>query len=273
MNQDFSRQLFAKTASKVALACVFFTSVNLLAGLVAVQLRFPSLWGNSQVFGEYAMPVTYSWALTHWPSGLIVGASLLSLHRWSIQYVTAFRIACIAIFLGLLYWVTERLPFALFPAVDVFVGFVFSLLIVPLRFKENPIFTTVVGSIAAAIAALCLYFGFSSWTHRVPVMTQTEWRDGTFKLTSINVDHNYRRLEFAMNLTKYIDETSACEQAMQMAISLFESYGYDSDYNKVIDMKYVDIEGGAAPYPLGEISQFRDRDNGELRTECYLKYR
>ena len=51
------------------LAVMFFVFVNGLSGLLAQELRYPSLWGNSSgLFGEYAYPIPFTYALSHWLS-------------------------------------------------------------------------------------------------------------------------------------------------------------------------------------------------------------
>ena len=46
----------------------YLVLVNLACGLIAVEFRYPSLWGGSNIFEEYAYPLPLSRAMAHLPS-------------------------------------------------------------------------------------------------------------------------------------------------------------------------------------------------------------
>ncbi len=46
-------------AKRAAWVVVFLAAANLASGLLAVELRYPSLWGSAQVFSEYAYPLPF----------------------------------------------------------------------------------------------------------------------------------------------------------------------------------------------------------------------
>jgi hypothetical protein len=82
MNSKRYQLFFSKTPAKILLLFVYCIGVNLLAGSIAVWLKFPSLWGGGQIFSEYAMPLPLAWAFAHWPSLILIGISLLLLPHW-----------------------------------------------------------------------------------------------------------------------------------------------------------------------------------------------
>lgn len=275
MNSEKHRQFFGKTRGKLLLALVYFTSINLLAGFAATWLKFPSLWGNSQVFDEYAIPILMTWGTAHWPSLLLVGIPLLNIYRWSALSIRRFRLACVVVFLLLMYGVKERFPFALFPAVDVFVAFFFSLVIVPFSYKENPVLTVFIAILIAVSSVTGASILYSQWKHRVPAIQQAELMGGLFRLESIAVNPNYRQLLFTVELTRYIEQSTACATATELGKAIFEAYEYDREYTKIIKITFNPEPGksGSLPYPLGEVGQYRNQDNGEIYVECYIQYK
>jgi len=129
---------FRKPLAKLLLLLTFAISVNLLAGYIAVWLRFPTLWGGGQIFMEYVLPIHMTWAFAHWPSLILISIVLSLLPNWDSKQIERFRIICVCLFLILLYGISEKIPFALFPAVDLLVVFFFSIIIFPPSYKENP---------------------------------------------------------------------------------------------------------------------------------------
>lgn len=114
----------------------FLIAVNLICGLVAVEFRYPSLWGNINVFEEYAYPMPLSWAMAHWPSMLLMSVLLFRLSSFSEAQVTKTQIGliagiglCIAIEFVFGGGKFHRIPFILFVLVDLSLVFVLALLL------------------------------------------------------------------------------------------------------------------------------------------------
>ena len=272
MNAHSYRQFFSKTPAKILLLVVFIISVNLLSGYVAVWLRFPSLWGTSNIFFEYAFPLNLTWGFAHIPSFVLISIPLFLLSSWNQTQIQRFRIICVGLFLLLLYGVMEKVPFALYPAVDLFVAFFFSLIIVPPNYKENPKLTITLCALLILVILSSLTIGFSKWQHRTPTIKEANIMGGIFTLKNIDAGNSYRtELTFTVELTKYIDQETVCDTASQMGELLFNSYPFDNDYKKIIHVIYNPIQDSASSYKLGEVAQYED--DGEIHIGCYLKYK
>lgn len=272
MNVQAYRQFFSKTPVKILLVVIFIISVNLLSGYIAVWLRFPSLWGTSKIFFEYAFPLNLNWGLAHIPSFLLLSIPLFLLPGWNQGQIQRFRISCVCLFLLLLYGVMEKVPFALYPAVDLFVAFFFSLIIVPPNYKENPKLTIALLVLLSIVILTSLIIGFSKWQHRTPTIKETNLMGGLFILLNIDAGNNYRtELTFTVELTKFIDQKTVCDTASEMGEQLFKRYPFDNDYKKIIKVLFNPHQKNMQPYTLGEIGQFRE--NGKLNIACYLQYR
>lgn len=148
--------ILSSMLARLLLAALFLLLVNLLSGLLAVELRYPSLWGGSDVFHEYAYPALYNWALLHLPSMLLLALLVFRLPTFTLSQV---RRCQLLLLLGLvvLFFVEVKLPygrlrhipFALFLIVDVLLVLLFSLLFYP------PVKTLVIVFLVAAIL-ICL---------------------------------------------------------------------------------------------------------------------
>jgi len=266
------RQFFSKTPAKIFLLMIFIVSVNLLSGYIAVWLRFPSLWGTSNIFFEYAFPLNLTWGLAHIPSFMVLSIPLFLLSGWNQAQIQRFRIICVCLFLLLLYGVMEKIPFALYPAVDLFVAFLFSLLIVPPSFKESPKLTITLSILLLLVVLASLIVGYSKWQHRTPNIKETNLMGGVFTLQNIDAGNDYRtELSFTVELTEFIDEKTVCDTASKMGKQLFNSYPFDNDYKRIINVIYNPQHEDITAYKLGEVGQFEE--DGKLHIGCYLKYR
>ena len=115
---------------------VFLIVVNLACGLIAVEFRYPSLWGGRDVFKEYALPLHLSWAIAHLPSMLIMCVLLFRMPEWDEAQITKIRCVflvgvalCIAIEFIYGGGKFHRIPFVLFVLVDLSVAYALSLLL------------------------------------------------------------------------------------------------------------------------------------------------
>lgn len=142
-----------------AIIVVFFlVAVNLGCGWLAVEFGYPSLWGKSDVFDEYAYPLPMSWAMTHWPSMLIVAAMLYQMPKSDKAQITKTRrglmigiALCIAVEFVFGEGEFHQIPFVLFILVDLSLAYVLSLLLhQPRRPFIAALFTLVVALIIAA---------------------------------------------------------------------------------------------------------------------------
>lgn len=266
--------ILRKTPTKVLLFIAYVISVNLLAGYCAVWLRYPSLWGGSNVFYEYAMPIGMTWGLSHWPSLILVSIPLLLIPHWNTNQIRRYRIICIGLILILLYGVFEKIPFALFPTVDLFIAFFFSLIIAPPNYKENPVLTVTVAILITISTLYGIYYLYSKWQHQTPLIKESVLMNGLYKLKTINIDNSYRKeMLFTTELTRYIDPDKVCESATEMTSFLLETYPFDDGYNKTIEVVFnpEEKDNDLPPYPLGQMEQYEE--DGETHIACYLKYK
>ncbi len=274
INPQVFQHFFCKIPAKVILLLVYITSVNFLSGYVAVWLKFPSLWGNSKIFLDYAMPFGMTWAMAHWPSLVLISIPLLRLPHWNKNQLKRFRQICIGLFVILLYGIIEKIPFALFPAVDLLIAFLFSLVIVPPTYKTNPALTIIMGLLLSMIILSGIYTLYSRWQHQTPTIKEIELMDGLFKLKKIHADNSYRReLIFTIELTQYIPQKDVCVIASEMGESLFKTYPFDKTYDKNANIIFnpKQQENNFISYQLGKV--YEDYYKGEIIFGCYLKYR
>ena len=115
---------------------VFLIVVNLACGFIAVEFHYPSLWGGSDVFKEYAFPLHLSWAGAHWPSMLILCVLIFRMREWNEAQISKIRCVflagialCIAIEFIYGGGKFHRIPFVLFVLVDLSAVYVLSLLL------------------------------------------------------------------------------------------------------------------------------------------------
>lgn len=103
----------------------FLVAVNWTAGTLAVRFRYPSLWGTSDVFAEYAYPLPLSWALAHLVTMLPLAYATWRSWDWEAAQLRRFRLGLLIGLIGsaaidVLYgggrW--HRIPFVLFAVVD-----------------------------------------------------------------------------------------------------------------------------------------------------------
>jgi len=274
MNLETYKRFFSKPAAKIILLFVYVISVNLLAGYLAVLLKFPSLWGGGDTFQDYAMPIGLTWAMAHWFSFIPLSIPLLLMSDWNVTWIRRFRIFCLGMFLILLYGVIEKVPFALFPAVDLFVAFFFSIIIVPPTYKENPVFTIAIIILLSIVTLAGTYVLYSKWQHRTPGIKETELMGGVFRLEAISVDNNYlKQIIFTVELMQYIPQSDVCNVATEMGEEIFDIYPFDKTYDRIIRIIFnpEKAEGNLRKFRLGEVAQYKE--DGELHIGCYLKYR
>lgn len=121
--------------SAVALAMGFLIAVNLLAGLAAEGLGYPSLWTASrEVFAEYALPLPLTWGLAHWatmgPLAFLIAAlpRLTPARLRTVQAALGIGLLlALAVEVDLAYGKLEKIPFALFAIVDFTVALLITL--------------------------------------------------------------------------------------------------------------------------------------------------
>jgi len=274
MNSQTYNGFFRKRVAKFVMLFIYLIAVNLLAGYCAIWLRYPSLWGGSNVFLEYAMPIGMTWGLSHWPSMVLTSIPLLLVPHWNVKQVNRFRIICIGLILVLLYGVIEQVPFALFPAVDLFTALFLSLIIAPPNYKDNPALTITMALLISISTLYGIYYLYSKWQHRTPVIKESVLMSGLYKLKAITVENNYRKkMLFTTELTRYIEPDSVCSSATEMTNFLFDSYPFDVKYNKTVEIFFNPDSKGSdfSPYPLGQMEQYEE--SGETLIACYIKYK
>jgi len=178
----------------------------------------------------------------------------------------------VSLFLILLYSVIEKVPFALFPAVDLLIAFFFSLIIVPPTYKENPVLTIFIAILLTIFVLISIYVFYSKWQHQTPDIKEAELINGLFNLKTIQVDQYNKELIFTLELTQHISQDNICTIASEMAETLFDEYRFDKKYNKIADILFKPVqENTVSFYKLGEVAQYKE--DGEHHMACYLKYK
>ena len=268
------RLFCGKTPVKIVFLLIYMIAANLLSGFIAVWFRFPSLWGNGEVFIDYAQPVSFTYALSHWPSLLLLAVPIIKMPDWNVMQIRRFRKICVISFLLLSYGLLEQIPFALFSAVDLFLVFAISLIILPPTLKQNPVIISVILAILTIVAlkgSSILYF---NWKHQVPLIKQVELYDGLYKLLSIDVKNRNKELVFNLDITRYIAENDLCDMGTTLFTSLIKSYPFDNAYHRLVEIKFnpVDKKRGELAYPLGYLIENKEND-GRPAVACYLKYK
>ncbi len=270
-----------KVSTRWPMLLVFFlylVCVNLLSGYLALSLNYPSLFNVNASFGEYAVPLPFTWALAHWPSMLIFGIPLLLLTQARKKLTQYYRLCCFITAGLLLLFLNEKIPFVLFPWVDALTGFVFSLVLVPPSRRANPILFPATCFAAVLVFAVLAYIGFDYWQHRTPKLTITTYADGVFELTAIEVDKAFHEMRIIMALKQRLDIQESCVVGQEIAVTVLRDYPFDSEYNRLIEVWFkpneLEIpENNGKPYRLGEIS-LNEKDKGpDGSFACYLSYK
>ncbi len=220
------------------------------------------------------MPIGMTWGLAHWPSLILISIPLLLIPHWNAKQVKHFRLICAALILILLYGVIEKIPFALFPTVDLFTAFFFSLFIAPPSYKENPVLTITMAGLLSIATLIGVYHLYSKWQHQAPNIKESDLMNGLYKLKTISVDNGYRKeLLFTIELTQYIEPDRGCDSASEISELLINTYPFDEGYHKIVDVVF-NQEGKDnvfSPYPLGQMEQYKEA--GKSHIACYLKYK
>lgn len=250
---------------------IFLLCVNLLAGYVAINLHYASLYNVSASFWEYAIPFPLSWGFAHLPSMFIYGVPLIFLPKLDTIYTKYFRIACICTFLLLLLEFDKKIPFLLFPKVDSLTAFVFSLVVAPPNSKDNPALVGTLKLIAFLSVLALSFFAYSTWKHKTPVISKNHFHSGVFELKSILVKNDFHKsMVFEVDLKEFLPQNQTCVSAQTLASEILLNYPFDNSYNKIITVTYNPVvkQSNFKPYDLGEISL--NKEDG--RFPCYLKY-
>lgn len=258
---------------RVLIFIIFIISVCLLAGYVAVEFRYPSLFNVKASFAEYAFPHLFSWALIHLPSMAVYGSPLLFLPKVDEKYTRYFRIFCIVSFLLLLLEFDEKIPFLLFPKIDALVALALSFFILPPNRKDNPLTVAILKGLALLGFLIFTFFAYSFWSHQTPVITETEY--GVFKLKSITVNNDFRKeMLYEVDMKSRPPEEALCELGQKLAHDLLEDYPFDHAYLKKIEVTFRPNEGAnLESYQLGEISLREKHKEKDGRFGCSLRYR
>jgi len=267
------RYFFGKVYGKITLFLFYVVVVNLLAGYAAVFLKFPSLWGSSEIFLEYAMPFGMTWAMAHCPSLLLISLPLLELAHWDTKKLRRFRGVVFMLFLLLLYGVIEKIPFALFPAVDLLVIFSISLIVFPPSLRNNPVISIslIIMLLTVSVRAGVNYY--LEWQHRVPEIKQSLLMEGLFELKSITVDRGRNEeMIFELDLKQHVADEELCDISLKMTKDLFSSYLFDENYHKIADVFFNpgNSDKKFSAYPLGYLIENHENDSPET-ISCFLK--
>lgn len=271
-----SRKYTSHILLRISVFILFLISVNLLAGYIAVQFNYPSLFNTKATFIEYAVPLPFTWGLDHIPSMLLFGIPLLFLPFWTDKQLRFFRIISLCSFALFCLELDQKIPFLLFPKIDSLTAIAFSLALRPPNRQENPILVATLKITAILMILLSIVFTYSTWRHLTPTISTTHYANDSFILQSITVNNDYRKeMTFHVDMIKFIPEYQACTLAQSLADDLLTDYPFDKNYDKTIDMTFnlKEIRGQEAPYSIGEISLNNAHKDKRGQFACYLKYR
>lgn len=276
MNLTSETSSQASIGWRLLILLLFLVAVNLLAGIAATSMGYPSLYNVKPSFAEYAVPLPFAWGFLHIPSMLIFGILLALLPGMQKKFVGYFRLFCALSFILLLLVADKKIPFLLYPKIDALTAFVFSLFIVPPNRVDNPKLVAAI-TISLALGILAIgYFGFYHWMHRTPELGNTRYADGVFELKSISVANDYRkRMDLAVDLKTQISEEEVCEAAQTLARELLRDYPFDDAYTKEVAVTFHPLpeQTDLAPYELGVISLNDNAREKDGRYSCYMKYK
>lgn len=147
--------------------------MNLLAGVIAVRFDYPSLFSVDPTFVEYALPLPFTWALSHLLSTLLSISLLMCIRVWQEKQLKIFRIACLVIFVLLFLEIDAKSPFSQFGKIDSLCAFLFSLVLAPPTRETNPLLVNFLMASAGVILLSIASVLFSRWQHRVPTLVST----------------------------------------------------------------------------------------------------
>lgn len=261
---------------RVLIFCLFLVGSSLLAGYLAITLRFPSLYNVNASFAEYAIPFPFYWGFMHIPFMLIYGIPLLLSNRTKLRYVNYFRLFCVVSFVALLFTIKHKMPFLLFPTIDAITALICSLILLPPNKKNNPRLITLLKLCTTVVLILMGYFAYDIWVHQTPNITKRLYANDTFKLQSIEVKSDFHKeLLFTVNLKTELPENQICKAAQQLANEILHDYPFDQTYNQLIKIRFnpKTDEQTDSSYPLGELSLNKDDIATDGHFACYAAYK
>lgn len=261
---------------RVLVFVIFLFIVSLLAGYVAIKLRYASLYNVTASFAEYAIPLPFYWGMLHIPSMLIYGVPLLALSVLREKFIKYFRVFCICSFLLLLLELDKKIPFLLFPKIDALIALIFSFALVPPSREENPVLVTALKLFVIFSVAFLGFYTYSYWKHQSPEITSRQYGAGAFELKSIIVKNDFHKeMVFEVDLKKHVTENQICSSAQPMAKAILQDYPFDNSYNKIIKITFNPhhIESKFDPYELGEISLNDAHRQKGGRYACFVSYK
>jgi len=178
--------------------------------------------------------------------------------------------------IGVCYIYLRKIPFLLFPKVDAFVAFFFSLLAFPPNKRENPKLVATLKWLLIAGVLVFVYFAYSFWSHQTPPMTKSQYENGLFELKSIVVKNDFHKeMLFQVDLKARVPEGQACLLAQPMAADILHDYPFDDQYKKEIEVVFnpKPSEANFHAYTLGVISLNNKHREKDGSFACYLKYK
>lgn len=178
---------------RVLVFVIFLLCVSLLAGYIAIALKYPSLYNVTASFSEYAIPLPFYWGMLHIPSMLIFGIPLVAFSKHQTKYIRYFRIFCVCAFLVLLLALGSKIPFLLFPKIDAVVALILSFVVFPPNRKDNPKLVIALKMFAIVSVLLLGFFAYSLWQHQTPLVTKSQYAGGLFELKSIIIKNDFHK--------------------------------------------------------------------------------
>jgi hypothetical protein len=260
--------------SRAVIITVFFVLVNVLAGYIAIELNYPSLYNVRASFSEYAIPLPFNWAFVHLASMLVYGLPLCLMHEWQPKTVAYCRIIFGCSFLLYFLELDGKNPFILFLKIDAISALAFSLLLVPPNRADNPGLVAtlkILGYGGLLVLAAVLYW---AQQHRAPTVSTRHYVDDMFKLESIVVYNDFRKtMLFYVEINKQLPADKACESGQILASDLLRDYPFDETYDKKIILTLYPQAATTkeSTNEVGEIS-LRDQHKDEGgRFFCYVR--
>lgn len=226
---------------RASLGVFYLLSANLVAGYLALELDYPSLWGDETgVFFEYALPLPFYWGLAHWLSLLPLTLLVLGMPLWRretlrrAQWIfAAIILLCVIVELKLPFGTLRKTPFVLF----FFVDFVLVLLVsLSLTASRRVIITS---SIAVLVVAVTLW--------QLPTLKKIVYPGALMTVVDKGVFEDIEEIRLTVELRPDATEDEVCRAARQLHDEeLASSPGY-----RVTVLFWSRVEPRSSTYPAG----------------------
>jgi len=246
-----------------------------MAGLLAVEFRYPSLWGNSDIFPEYAYPLPYGWALAHWISMSPLTFWVFRMPTWDTHTLMRSRwillaIVTAAVLFEFIYgngrW--HRIPFVLFVLVDSAIALIIAMIIKPPR--------KLMAGLGISGALLLIF-----WTVGTPLIAAWKQNKNVAALATLNSKYESLRampteslgddarviMEVQLDVAGTLDKEALCYEALKLFEGTMELFPSEKRANPWI--QFV-ARSKRSPDTLTSIGEARYTDRGRWQCDIEL---